>query len=206
MAVEHVEFLVEEPSMEALVRAIVPQLLGDNIGFGVYQFQCKRTLLSRIPQRLRAYAKWLPQAWRIMVVVDRDNDDCHELKSQLEEIARSAGLMSKSRAEGDTWSVVNRLAIEELEAWFFGDMDAVRAAYPRVSPNVEKKARYRRADAISGGTWEALESLLQRCGYFKGGLRKVEAARDISLHMNPDRNRSRSFCAFRDAVRAIAAS
>jgi len=95
---------------------------------------------------------------------------------------------------------VNRMAIEELEAWFFGDWEAVRAAYPGVDENVPKKSKYRDPDAISGGTWEALERILRRAGHFQTGLRKIEAARAIAQHMNPAENRSQSFCAFRDAL------
>jgi hypothetical protein len=28
---------------------------------------------------------------------------------------------------------LNRIAVEELEAWFFGDIEALRAVYPKLS-------------------------------------------------------------------------
>ena len=96
--------------------------------------------------------------------------------------------------------MVNRIAIEELEAWYFGDWKAVKSAYPRVSATVPNRAPYRNSDAIKGGTWEAFERILQNGGYFKNGLRKVEAARTIAAHLNPDCNRSHSFVKFRDAL------
>ena len=97
--------------------------------------------------------------------------------------------------------------IEELEAWFFGDPDALRAAYPRVSRTLERKARYRDPDAVPGGTWEALLRVLQRAGYYKGvPLPKLEAANRIAQHMDPERNRSRSFQAFRAGLECIIAS
>jgi len=98
---------------------------------------------------------------------------------------------------------VNRLAVEELEAWFFGDVEAIAAAYPRVPRNLARKAPFRNPDRIKGGTWEALERVLQRAGHFPGGLGKIEAARAIARHMDPQRNRSRSFCVFRDALLEI---
>ena len=85
--------------------------------------------------------------------------------------------------------------IEELEAWYFGDWQAVRRAFPRVSPTVPDRRGYRDPDAIAG-TWEAFERILQRHGYFRGGLRKTEAARVIAAHMDPARNRSKSFAVF----------
>ena len=50
---------------------------------------------------------------------------------------------------------------------------------------------------IRGGTWETFERVLQKAGYFEGGLRKIEAAKTIGPHMVPDRNTSPSFAALR---------
>lgn len=203
MSVEHVEILVEDPSTEAALRALAPEVLGST-SFQVYPYQCKHDLLKRLEERLRGYSRWLPPDWRIMVIVDRDNDDCHYLKARLEDIARRGFLTSRSTVVGRSHPVVNRLAIEELEAWYFGDWDAVRAAYPRVPPTIPSRAGYRNPDAVRGGTWEAFERVLQRVGYFRGGLRKIEAARTVAPHMKPERNRSRSFQVFHAALREMA--
>jgi len=92
------------------------------------------------------------------------------------------------------------LAIEELEAWFFADIEALNAAYPRVSPTFGQRAKYRNPDAITGGTWEALERLLQRLNHFPEGLPKITVAREVSEHMDPTRNCSRSFQVFRQGL------
>lgn len=97
--------------------------------------------------------------------------------------------------------MINRIAIEELEAWFFGDVSALHTAYPRVPETLDQKAIYRDPDAISGGTWEHLEHILK--DDHPNGLEKIRAATEISTHMDPDRNRSRSFQVFRDARREI---
>lgn len=203
MTASHIEFLVEEPSMEELLRALLPRLLPKNRTFGIHAFQGKRDLLGKLEDRLRGYARWLPNDWRIVVVVDRDNDDCRHLKKQMEDIATRAGLISKSRSGGNPWQLVNRIAIEELEAWYFGDWDAVRAAYPRVSDGVPRQRRYRNPDAIAGGTWEAFERVMQRHGYFRSGLVKIEAARTIGAHIDPKRSRSRSFQIFCSVIMEV---
>ena len=95
------------------------------------------------------------------------------------------------------------MAIEELEAWFFGDVKAITTAYPKVSPNLASKEKYRDPDTITGGTWEALERVLKRAGYYQGGLEKVKAAREISIHMNPKQNCSKSFQVFYDGLLEI---
>jgi hypothetical protein len=202
MAVSHVEVLVEEPSMEAALRVLLPRVLR-GVSFQVYPYQCKSDLLKRLPDRLRGYAAWLPDDYRIVVVVDRDDDDCRALKQQLERIGSDAGLRSRRQTMGQPYQVVNRLAIEELEAWYFGDWEAVRAAYPRVPETIPQQARYRDPDAITGGTWEAFERVLQRAGYFQTGLRKIEAARAVAKHWQPEINRSHSFRVFRDVLQEM---
>lgn len=199
MNVEHLEVLVEEPSMEAALRLLLPKML-TGVSYNVHPYQGKQDLLRQLPTRLRGYAPWLPETWRVLVVVDRDDDDCTVLKSELEQMARAAGMPTRSSARGSAYKVINRLAIEELEAWYFGDWQAVRAAYPRLPRTVPNRAGYRDPDRIRGGTWEALERLLQRAGYFKGGLRKIEAARSIARHMDPGRNTSRSFQVLHSAL------
>ena len=202
MSVTYVEFLVEEPSMETFLRGVLPRLLG-HVSFEIRTFQCKDDLLKKLPNRLRGYA-WCPEDYRIVVIVDRDNDDCHALKQTLEQHAAAAGLPTRANRREGHFTVINRIAIEELEAWYFGDWHAVRAAYPRVSESTPRRTAYRDPDAIPGGTWEAFERIVQRGGYFKGGLRKVEAAREIASHIDPARNTSHSFQVFRDAVVALA--
>ncbi|MGB8063590.1 MAG: DUF4276 family protein [Candidatus Sulfotelmatobacter sp.] len=198
--VSHVEILVEEQSMEIALRQIVPRVLGDGLSFQVYPYLCKEDLMDKLPSRLRGYAAWLPPDWRVAVIVDRDDDQCDQLKMRLDEAAHNAGLTTRSTGQDTMFQVVNRIAIEELEAWFFGDWEAVVAAYPKANPNIPNKAGYRDPDAILGGTWEALERCLRRAGYFQTGLRKVEATRSIAHHMDPAKNRSTSFQVFRRAL------
>ena len=186
--------------MEAFLNVLLPRLLPADWKFAIRVFQGKHALLRDLERRLRAYATWLPEDHRIVVMVDRDNDECHELKTRLEETAGRAGLLTRSRATERPWQLVNRVVIEELEAWYFGDWEAVRDAYPRVSATIPNKAAYRVPDAIAGGTWEAFERILKRRGYFTTGLRKVEAARAIAAQIDPARNRSQSFGMFVDAI------
>jgi hypothetical protein len=202
----HLEFLVEEPSAEAALRNLVPRIVPTTITFDVHPHEGKADLLDKLPGRLRAYHRWIPRDWRIIVLIDEDRADCLELKGTMEEQARAARLWTRATVPaGRSFFVVNRLAVEELEAWFFGDVPALVAAFPGVSSNLGRQAKYRNPDAIRGGTWEALERVLQRAGYYVGGLPKIEVARNVSQHMDPDRNRSRSFQLFRDSLRALTA-
>lgn len=199
MRAEHIEVLVEEPSMEVFLRFLLPNLLGNRATFEIFRFQGKNDLLSRLEERLRGYAAWLPDNWRIIVVLDRDDDDCLALKHKLEGAAAATGLSTR-RTAGPNWRIVFRLAVEELEAWYFGDWEAVHLAYPRVNRRAAGKASYRISDGIIGGTWEAFERELRKAGYFAGGLRKIEAARNVAKHFCGGRCSSASYRCFADAL------
>lgn len=186
--------------MEAFLRGLLPRLLPADRTFEVHPFQGKSDLLGKLEARLRGYVHWLPADWRIFVMVDRDDEDCRALKERLESAARRAGIATRTTAGSMTWRLVNRIAIEELESWYFGDWDAVKAQYPRVSPHVPHRQALRDPDAIAGGTWEAFLRVMQQHGYYKTGLAKIEAARSIAAHIVPQRNRSASFQAFHAAL------
>lgn len=188
--------------MEAALRVLAPRVLG-GLSFEIHPHRSKQDLIRKLPQRLKGYASWMPSTWRLVVVVDQDDDDCEELKKKLEEIAKNAGFTTRT-ANATEYAIVNRIAIEELEAWFFGDWEAVRAAYSGLGAAVPQKAAYRDPDAVKGGTWEAFERELQVAGHFTTGLRKIEVASAVAAHMDPDRNKSRSFQVFRDALREMA--
>jgi translation initiation factor IF-1 len=202
MSVAHVEALVEEASAEAALSVLLPQLIG-TATFRIYAHTGKHDLLRKLPQRLRTYRRIVQPDWLVLVLVDADTNDCRVLKRQLDECATDAGLTTRGYGSGQ-FSVLNRIAIEELEAWYFGDWEAVRRAYPDVPITIPSRAAFRNPDAIAGGTWEAFERVMQTAGYFPGGLGKVEAAHSIAPHMDPVRNISRSFQIFRDALLEVA--
>jgi Domain of unknown function (DUF4276) len=90
-----------------------------------------------------------------------------------------------------------------LESWFFGDVEALTRAYPKVPPTLAQRRGYRNPDAMTGGTWEKLERVLQDAGYYRNGMPKIEVARNVAEHMDPNRNRSRSFQVFFQGLRAL---
>lgn len=167
--------------MEAALQELLPRVIPDHT-FNIHVHQGKHDLLKKVEQRLRAYARMTWPDLRVVIVVDRDSDDCRALKRRLVDACDVTGC-----------DALCRIAIEELEAWFFGDVAAMRAAYPRVPASIGTQTKFRDPDAIAGGTWEALERILSRAGYYSTGMPKVEVARRIAARMDPDTNRSRSF-------------
>lgn len=202
----HVELLLEEPSAEIALCRLIPKIAGQKVSINPIVFQGKPDLLDKLEPRLKAYRSWIPDDFRIVVLIDEDRENCRALKSRMERSALRAGLITKSRAApGTRFHVLNRIAVEELEAWFLGDVHAIAQAFARVPVTLGQRSRFRNPDAVQGGTWEALERAFQQYGHFPGGLQKTEAAARISVFMDPDRNRSRSFQVFRDGLRTLIA-
>lgn len=200
----HIEFLVEEQSSAEFLNVLVAKLLRGADTFRIHPFAGKPDLLKSLPHRLAGYKAWLPEDWRIITLVDCDKENCGVLKAKIEDCAHSAGLQTKSAAmDKKHYQMLNRIAVEELEAWFFGDVEALTSAYPRIPSTLAEKRKYRNSDAITGGTWEALEKVLQTAGHYPAGMPKIEVARNVSQHMNPDRNRSPSFRVFINAIREM---
>ena len=102
------EVLVEEPSAQEAMRFLLPNMIGDRAAFKVINMRNKSRLLRDLPARLRAYRKRIDQgeALRIIVLVDRDQDDCEQLKRDLErcqpDCYRRAGILVHRRHGGLT--------------------------------------------------------------------------------------------------------
>lgn len=200
--VSHLEVLVAELSAERVLDVLLPRI-APGADFSIRTFAGKQDLLRKLSDRLAGYASWIRHADRKVVVVDRDDEDCRELKAKIEEHFVAAGLVTlTARSGGARVDACTRIVIEELEAWFFGDVAALRSAYPRISPTLARQRRYRDPDAITGGTDRALEQLLARHGYGES-LAKVATAAAVAPHMDVEANRSASFRAFRDGVRRL---
>ncbi len=202
----HLELLAEEASLALVLDKILPKMIPQEITFKIHDFRGKENLLKNLLNRLKAYKTMIENGYdcKIIVLIDEDREDCNLLKNKLETLAHNAGLITKTSAKNNQkFQVLNRIIIEELEAWFFGDINAICQAYPRISPNLINQKSFREPDKIKGGTWEALERVLKTAGYHQGGLEKYKAALEISAHMNPTINQSKSFQVFYEGLLAI---
>ena len=198
----HIKFFLEEPSAEEALQYILPKVFADDVSYEFHISEGKGDLLNNLSTLLKGY-QWIPNDWRIIVLIDEDRRNCHELKAYLEKAAHEAGFVTKSSvAPNGDFQVVNRLAIEELEAWFFGDVEALHTAYPRIPKTLQYQRKYRNPDAIQGGTYEALERLLIQQNYFRERIPKPTVAQNIAQHMEPSRNRSKSFQVFVEGIKA----
>lgn len=199
--VDHIEFLVEGASMKEALNLLLPGILPDDVGFEVFDLGSKSQFLKKWPNRMRGYATWLPHVNRAVVgVIDADQDDCRGLRNELADAAREAGLTVCSPSGNRRGQVLPRIAVEMLEAWYFGDVAALAAAYGPSLARLGIGSGCRRPDEIRDPA-RRLGGLLK--GKHGAGLNKIQLARDVAGQMDIDRNTSPSFCRLRDGVRFL---
>jgi len=198
------EILVEEQSAEEALRHLLPKIVKGRGCVRIRNFSGKSKLLRKLPSRLAAYRQRIEngEQLRIIVLVDRDDDDCKKLKSKLERMAYDAALPTKTSPDDKGhFQVLNRVVIEELESWFIGDPAALEKAFtslPKINPAA---GIFRNPD--NGGSWEALHRFLKKHGIYKSSFPKIDAARRIAPHMEIKVNRSKSFQIFISGMDAM---
>jgi hypothetical protein len=208
----HLEFHVEDSSGASLIKLLVPKILGEYgqpHSWRVHDYKglghlprdlrsradpSRRILLDRLPRLLKGLSS-VPHVDAIVVVLDADKRDCKTFLAELKQLAGDCGAERKT---------MFRLAIEEIEAWYFGDRDAIVAAYPQAKR--QKLDRYQQdsvcdtwetlAEAIHPGGLKAVE---KRRGPNAGDLKHEWAAR-IGQLMVPARNCSPSFRKFHSGL------
>ncbi|MCL1874448.1 MAG: DUF4276 family protein [Clostridiales bacterium] len=198
----HFEFLVEDQSSGKAMKNLIPKLLGDEVTFRIHTYKGigrtpkdlrpksdanKRLLLDQLPRILRGYGK-VPNSGYIIIICDLDDKNKHQFLSELSEILSACNPKPEARF---------CLAIEEFEAWYLGDREAIKKAYPAAKDNIMNSYIN---DSICG-TWEVLadavyvgghKALLQR-GWQTLGAQKSVWAEKISPHMDINNNASPSF-------------
>ena len=155
-------------------------------------------LLEDLPKRLSAYQaalQYLPNA-SLFIVLDNDTHDVELFRAQLNAVAKNQGL---------TIDHVFCIAVEEMEAWLLGDLQALQKAYPQKADRIMGKIANYRQDSICG-TWEFLAEILTEGGLsrfkkenpsgFAVGKKKSEWAVSIGQHLQLRANQSPSFQAF----------
>jgi hypothetical protein len=112
-----IHFHVEEPSMEAFLDGIVPRMM-NGVEFKIINHESKPQLLKNIPLRFRGYLMMPPEVRpKSVVLIDRDSDNCLELKGKLEKICQDLGIFTKTHPTPEgLFDVANKIVIEELEA------------------------------------------------------------------------------------------
>jgi len=213
----HFEILVEDISGKASLEILVPKIIGNEHTFHIHAYKGigripkdlkgtsdpkKRILLDQLPRLIRGYGKTFA-GYRdypavLIVVCDLDSRCLSAFRRELLDLA------NRCTPKPETSFCI---AVEEGEAWYLGDLIAVKRAFPHAKDTV---LNLYRNDSICD-TWEQLADALfsggarklSQLGYKMVGIEKKTWAEKISPHMDVDGNLSPSFCYFRDKLRRL---
>ena len=215
----HFEILVEDQSGKKALDILVPKIIGNDHTFNVHSYKgigripknlgsngnaSKRILLDQLPRLLRGYGNTFanyPADYPAAVIFVCDLDDkC--LKAFRQELFN---ILNACNPRPETRFCVS---VEEGEAWFLGDIPAVKSAYPKAKDAVLNAYVN---DSICG-TWECLADAVSDGGSLglsgKGwqavGAEKSQWAEKIPPHMNVTNNASPSFTYFRQKLIELA--
>lgn len=173
-------FMVEERSMAATLRKLLPNLFPDwkeKEHWIALPHNGKSDLEKSIPHKLKTWQR--PQD-KFVIMRDNDGGDCVALKARLLKLA----------SVRPSPPVLIRIVCQELESWFLGDLAAVEAAYGRLPSARQTSVKYRDPDLMTNASDE-LKKLTGVPG-------KIARAEKIAPHLNTDpaKNCSQSFNAF----------
>ena len=214
----HFEILVEDQSSEKALKVLMPKIIGDQHTFQIHSYRgsghipkdlkghtdvSKRILLDRLPKLLNGYGKtfanYPPNFPTVLIVVcDLDRKCLKTFRQELYSVLNACNPKPETRF---------CIAIEEGEAWLLGDMPAIKAAYPKAKDYVLNSYQN---DSICD-TWEHLADAiypggskkLKKRGWQAVGKEKSTWAEKITPNMKVHKNKSTSFCYFRDKIREL---
>jgi len=190
---DRLEILVEEQSMEALLKVLLPKILpqGWTIGINVFvrPHQGKTDLQNSIPNKFRAFSHG-NQKTGFLILQDQDAADCRELKSNLVELC-------EQNNKNNSCPFKVRIVCHELEAWYLGDPKAIE----KVFPHKFKSEQYKHKRICkSPDTIITPKAQLKK---IVGTYPQISTATQIAKQMDFASNQSDSFKQFLDAIETL---
>lgn len=216
----HFEILVEDQSGAKALEILVPKIIGTHHTYKITDYKGighipknlksrtdanKRILLDQLPRLLRGYGRAFanyPYDYLTAVIFVCDLDDrCLKVfRQELDQILDACDPKPETRF---------CIAVEEGEAWFLGDIQAIKAAYPKAKDSILNAYEF---DSICG-TWELLANAiypggakkLSEKGWVVVGAEKFTWSEKIAPLMDIDNNESPSFRYLKAKLQELAA-
>jgi predicted DNA-binding protein (UPF0251 family) len=207
----HIEFLVEDVSGERMLEILLPKILSKEDTYTIHSYKGighiprnmkprtdanKRILLDSLPKLLQGYGKTFRAYGNnydaiVVVVCDLDDNNQSDFRQSLSAVLAACDPKPKA---------LFCLAIEEMEAWYLGDIKAIKQAYAHAKMNLLNEYIN---DSICG-TWELLadavykggHTTLKKKGWQAIGAEKTKWAQEITPYMDVKVNKSPSFNSF----------
>ncbi len=180
----------EEASFKHIADHLVPQLLPQDASFRVYPHQGKQDLEKALKTTVPVISR-IPDS-RILITRDQDDEDCEQIKMNLLKL-----IEGKCKCP-----YLIRIICNESECWYLGDLQAIKAAYPRFDPDkYAHTSDFRNVDDIRNAP-EKILKIVPELGK-REHLPKLEFSRRVSAHLNIARNTSTSFRHFVSAIRKL---
>ena len=183
-----VVIMTEEESMTAFLRQVLPVAFPErvqNVDWLIIQHRGKSELEASIARKIRA---WREPHVRFLIARDNDGADCKALKARLVLLLPDPPL-PPCRV---------RIVCQQLESWLLGDPDALAAAYPQAGRHPSFRS-WTRLDP------DGLPNAAELVHHLTRTRAKVTRADAVARHMDPARNRSRSFRVFMEGLEALLA-
>ena len=163
-------FLLEEQSAKDFLMSLLPKII-PSIEPIYLVHNGKGDLQKSIPIKLKG---WKKPDTVFIILHDQDSNDCEKLKKKLQELCEPYSQRKYYIC----------IACQELEAWYFGDWDAIEKVFP-IAASHRNKTRYRKSDEITKPSKE-LDRITKNFS-------KIKAAKEIAQHFNLEHNQSPSF-------------
>lgn len=179
-----VVFILEEPSMKAMLEELLPRM---GLSF-TYKFRVcegKQDLESRASRIIKSYDyAGNYYSYVFIVVRDKDTANCMELKQRL--------LKAVSQTE---YPCYVRIVCQELESWYFAQLDVLKRVFPqiKISKN-DLKTLQKNPECFSAHKLDE---------YTKKQYNKTKSARAFGLLLDPNSEKSPSFRVFIRTLREI---
>lgn len=174
-------FLLEGQAEKLFLEALLPRLFPE-LDFLCVCHDGKNDLEKSIPRKLRA---WDYPDDIFVIVRDSDGADCIALKKKL------VGLCQHEKRK----KFLVRIACQELESWYLGDLSAIDRAYGVCLSKKQAKNPYRIPDKIGNPSRE-VKALVKE-------FKKLDGARRMGALLHPDKNLSQSFRVFASGMEKL---
>ena len=177
--------LLEEPSAEEMLKAILPKILNENINVKYIVFKGKQDLENNVIRKIK---NWQTPDSCFLIMRDKDSGDCIRIKNDIKEKVKQTG-------KSDCTCI--RIACHELESFYLGDLEAVCAGLDVTIKAGQESRKYRQPDTLANAAEELIKITQKKYSKLKG-------SRSIAPYLKLDgSNKSHSFNVLLDGVKII---